>query len=969
MASTLQDFQGWKIIRTDQNGKVIEEDTRRRRRRGHLDDKEVVTLQRSSDGLKLHCGKSVMCSNTSTQSFDVYMIHEIRLNTTNNYVELWCFNYLRWYEINPLKYYQQFEPSLILKEHDDEYYAEKFTSECDKSEIYLTAELSEIYLRDLINIAVIHDSAEYLDSVQNHDKNKFLVTKVCEPDGSLFSPINIHEFESNIIKWEPKVSVKYLHELMVTGSIVSKQKQPKSVNKPSKGSKLIAKETLDNTSNHISKDEKIIVEKMGTSNINLNKINDELGVVPSEFTKDHLYGNQNLQHVQSKNVSNIDSVHIEPSIDIKGKRKKNDNGVSEESEDDSYFQDAREMPHVGFDTYLSNTVDNGDTPFIPSDEDQHSDVKQLSEGISTEDDSIDEIYTGSKSTRKKIPKIEVTTPIFKKNKNNTELTSKKQTTNNQVVGISTLKKYKKKNVTRAKKGYTPFSKKYKRSEDIPDLRTLSQFHNDNGDIDVAAIENKFRSPTKQHIAETIFSKVKKQLNSSHGKDEIVKSTNFDEYLPARENEFATIYLSIYSAIEAGTGTSLYIAGTPGVGKTLTVREVIKELLTSADQKELPKFQYIEINGLKMVKSTDSYEVLWHRISGERLTSGAAMESLEFYFNTVPKMKKRPVVVLLDELDALVTKHQDVMYNFFNWTTYENSKFVVIAIANTMDLPERQLGSKVSSRIGFTRIMFTGYTHDELKTIINLRLNGFNNSYFYVDPRNGSAYIFSEDEELPADIGSMQKVKLKISDDAVEIASRKIASVSGDARRALKVCKRAVEIAERDYMDKNNFNYEGTNKPTNITDQVNLEEQIQTVEISHITRALNETISSPIGTFLSRLSFTAKLFLYAFINLTKKNNTQEVLLGDIIDEIELLLNVNGKNKYILEMKQVLFLDEGGDIGGQLRIISWDYLVNQLIEAGLIIKQNLKNERMCALKLNLSIEDISRTILEDEIMREL
>ena len=64
-----------------------------------------------------------------------------------------------------------------------------------------------------------------------------------------------------------------------------------------------------------------------------------------------------------------------------------------------------------------------------------------------------------------------------------------------------------------------------------------------------------------------------------------------------------------------------------------------------------------------------------------------MESLEFYFKRVPKDKKKTIVVLLDELDAMVTKSQDIMYNFFNWTTYENAKLIVIAVANTMDLPE------------------------------------------------------------------------------------------------------------------------------------------------------------------------------------------------------------------------------------------------------------------------------------------
>jgi Cdc6-like AAA superfamily ATPase len=57
------------------------------------------------------------------------------------------------------------------------------------------------------------------------------------------------------------------------------------------------------------------------------------------------------------------------------------------------------------------------------------------------------------------------------------------------------------------------------------------------------------------------------------------------------------------------------------------------------------------------------------------------------------------VVLMDELDQLVTAKQDVVYNFFNWPTLVGSKLVVLAVANTMDLPERVMTGRVRSRLG------------------------------------------------------------------------------------------------------------------------------------------------------------------------------------------------------------------------------------------------------------------------------
>ncbi len=54
---------------------------------------------------------------------------------------------------------------------------------------------------------------------------------------------------------------------------------------------------------------------------------------------------------------------------------------------------------------------------------------------------------------------------------------------------------------------------------------------------------------------------------------------------------------------------------------------------------------------------------------------------------------------MDELDQLVTARQDVVYNFFNWPTIAGSQLVVIAVANTMDLPERVMTGRVRSRLG------------------------------------------------------------------------------------------------------------------------------------------------------------------------------------------------------------------------------------------------------------------------------
>lgn len=40
----------------------------------------------------------------------------------------------------------------------------------------------------------------------------------------------------------------------------------------------------------------------------------------------------------------------------------------------------------------------------------------------------------------------------------------------------------------------------------------------------------------------------------------------------------------------------------------------------------------------------------------------------------------------------------MMYNLFDWPTQKHSKLIVLAIANTMDLPERIMMNRVASRL-------------------------------------------------------------------------------------------------------------------------------------------------------------------------------------------------------------------------------------------------------------------------------
>ncbi|XP_077450878.1 origin recognition complex subunit 1 isoform X2 [Stigmatopora argus] len=309
-----------------------------------------------------------------------------------------------------------------------------------------------------------------------------------------------------------------------------------------------------------------------------------------------------------------------------------------------------------------------------------------------------------------------------------------------------------------------------------------------------------------------------------------------ESLPCREQEFQDIYSFVESRIMDGTGGCMYISGVPGTGKTATVQEVTRCLENAANINEIPSFHLIEINGMKMTDPHQAYVQILEKLTGQKATADHAASLLEKQFSS-PAPRTQTIVLLVDELDLLWTRKQNVMYNLFDWPTRRHSRLVVIAIANTMDLPERIMINRVASRLGLTRMSFQPYGFKELQQIIMSRLN---------------------------------KVKA-FEEDALQLVSRKVAALSGDARRCLDICRRAAELCEQSTADN---------------------DTMRLVRINHVMDALNETFSSSYITGIKSASAQEKLFLRAVITEFRRLGLEEATLQQVFMQLQALCRVDG-----------------------------------------------------------------------------
>ena len=79
-----------------------------------------------------------------------------------------------------------------------------------------------------------------------------------------------------------------------------------------------------------------------------------------------------------------------------------------------------------------------------------------------------------------------------------------------------------------------------------------------------------------------------------------------------------------------------------------------------------------------------------------------------------------LVLLADELDYLFTRSQQVIYKLLDWPQSPFSHLVVIvAMMDTIDLPERLLSLRNLSRISMHRVAFRPYSRQQIAAIIDV----------------------------------------------------------------------------------------------------------------------------------------------------------------------------------------------------------------------------------------------------------
>ncbi len=349
---------------------------------------------------------------------------------------------------------------------------------------------------------------------------------------------------------------------------------------------------------------------------------------------------------------------------------------------------------------------------------------------------------------------------------------------------------------------------------------------------------------------------KSHMNSESvfkGNRDILRPSYIPEQLPHREDQIQDLASIMVTALKGNRPSNVLIFGKTGTGKTAVVRFLEREvnrLKRESSESELDdefidydieRVEYVYVN----CEVVDTHYGVMKNIGNKFVEewsdqipfTGWPMEKV--YESLREKIDEEPrvVVIILDELDKLVTKSGDsVLYHLSKINSeLEQSKVSLIGISNNLKFTEF-LDPRVKSRLGEEKMIFPPYDAEQLKDILS--------------DRAGKAFE-------PHVLGN----------DVISLCSALAAQEHGDARRALDLLRVSAEIADR--------------------------ERDEGVSTDHVYRAKNKIEQDCVREAVNTLPTHSKLVLYSIL-LMEQNGGEKLTTGEVYSAYNEVAKGSGMN---------------------------------------------------------------------------
>ncbi|KAL8819249.1 MAG: hypothetical protein Q9223_002280 [Gallowayella weberi] len=337
-------------------------------------------------------------------------------------------------------------------------------------------------------------------------------------------------------------------------------------------------------------------------------------------------------------------------------------------------------------------------------------------------------------------------------------------------------------------------------------------------------------------------------------------------LVGRDAERSELKAFVQEGISRRSGRCLYVSGPPGTGKSALVGEVCQEF---AHGLELRKAY---INCMSVKASGDVHEILANDLF-DGCEGSFFEQSANLQTRLAPSNKSAcPIyLVVLDEIDHLLSLDLEILYTLFDSALRRTSRLILIGIANALDLTDRFLPRLKARNLKPQFLPFLPYTAPQVASVITAKLRAL----------------------APNNEGDQKDYVPFVHPTAVQFCAKKVASQTGDLRKAFDIIHRSLTLVENETkaMHQQNLvlssspsksplsenpNLSSPSKPRTLTSSLATLNPLTAprVTIAHIARVSAVALGN--GTFqrLQTLNLQQKAALCALISLEKRNRRSQ-----------------------------------------------------------------------------------------------
>ncbi|KAL3518076.1 hypothetical protein ACH5RR_020665 [Cinchona calisaya] len=384
--------------------------------------------------------------------------------------------------------------------------------------------------------------------------------------------------------------------------------------------------------------------------------------------------------------------------------------------------------------------------------------------------------------------------------------------------------------------------------DSPKTNTPSK---DNGNVSGGKVVKLTKSPVKKKLSDSFLDKPiwnptdVEQLSSV--KEALHVSTS-PSTVVCRENEQTTILEFCKKCIELESSGSLYVCGCPGTGKSLLMEKVKENVVDWAKNEGVQPPDVISINCTSLANTSEIFSKLLGKSPVQKRSGGSVSPWKTLQNNYSQKQHSNGInmtLIVVDELDYLITKDRAVLHDLFMLTTLPFSRCIIIGIANAIDLADRFLPKLQSLNCKPMVITFRAYSKDQIMVILQQRLTA-----------------------LPFVVFQPQ---------ALELCARRVAAASGDLRKALWVCRSAIEILEAEIRGSiDDLNFPSTDEQFG---NILAKQEPTIVRVDHMALALSKAYRSPVVDTIQSLPQHQQIILCSAVKLFR-GGKKDTTIGEL-----------------------------------------------------------------------------------------